>query len=147
MAGLNPKHLKALGLIEENTGLSTSEIAKACGLSPDYLRKLIQGHPDAGPMGQLFITRYNKAYDKIARRVKKNTKAIQDTLIKKLRKWAEDLPAYKMNEPQIKKACDILHALSKAITSRIQSRRSSTGQRHPLERYLGAIGLVRPHVV
>ena len=114
MSGLNPKHLKALSLIGENTGLSTREIAKAVGFSTDHMRHLIEGHQSTGPVGQLFKTALNKTYDKISKRVKKNSKATQDTLIKKLRKWADDLPAYRMNESQVKKACDILHALSKA---------------------------------
>ena len=119
MAGLNPKHLKALSLIEENTGLSTSEIAKACGFSTNYLHKLIEAHPDAGPVGQLFRTSLNRVYENISKRVKKNTKSTQDVLIKKLRKWSEALPADKMNAEHVKKACDILHALAKS-TPRVE---------------------------
>ena len=114
MAGLNPKHFKALALVEENSGLSTAEIAKACGFSTNYLHKLMEAHPDAGPVGQLFRTHLNKVYDNISKRVKKNTKSTQDVLIKKLRKWSEDLPASKMNADHVKKACDILNALAKS---------------------------------
>lgn len=114
MAGLTPKHLKALSLIEENSGLSVGEIAKASGFNASYLYKLMEADPDTGPIGQLFKTHLNKVYDNIGKRVKKNTKATQDVLIKKLKKWSEDLPASKMNAEHVKKACDILHALAKS---------------------------------
>jgi hypothetical protein len=114
MAGLTPKHHKALSLIEENSGLSVAEIAKAAGFNTSYLYKLMEADPTCGPVGQLFKTALNKVYDNIGKRAKKNAKRTQDVLIKKLRKWAEKLPADKMNENHVKKACDILHALSKA---------------------------------
>jgi hypothetical protein len=119
MAGLTPKHFKALALVEENSGLSTAEIAKACGFSTNYLHKLMEAHPDSGPVGQLFRTHLNKVYDNISKRVKKNTKSTQDVLIKKLRKWSEALPADKMNADHVKKACDILNALAKS-TPRVE---------------------------
>ena len=115
MAGLNPQHIKVLTLIEENMGLSTKEIAKACNFSTNYLQKLLNTHPDTGPVGQLFKTALNKTYDNISKRAKKNSKSTQDVLIKKLRRWSQELPAGKLNEKQVTKACDILNTLSKAM--------------------------------
>jgi len=69
MAGLTPKHYKALDLISENSGLSTREVAQACGFSLNYMRDLIEGERKAGPMGQLFKTELKKVYKKISFRI------------------------------------------------------------------------------
>lgn len=114
MAGLSPQHHKALSLIKENSGLSVAEIAKASKFNTSYMYKLMEADPTCGPVGQLFKTSLNRVYDEIGKRARKNSKRTQDILIKKLRKWAEKIPS-NMNEKHVKKACDILHALSKAV--------------------------------
>jgi hypothetical protein len=58
--GLNAKHWKALELIEEGA-LSLKEIAKACGLSYDYLYDLYQcDTTKTGTLGELFKSELDK---------------------------------------------------------------------------------------
>ena len=110
---LQPKHLKALGLIEENI-LSLQEIAKASNISYSYLRKLVEGTADAGNMGQLFHSEVNKIYKRIDHRNKKRVRQTKDLLLKRLEKWSRELPPSKLKDPQVRRILEALNTLSKA---------------------------------
>ena len=110
---LQPKHFKALEMIEENM-LSLSEIAKACKLSYSYLKRLVEGEATTGQMGQLFNAEVNKVGKRIDQRSKKRLKSTKDILFKKLEKWARELPPSKLKDAQVRRMLDAINALAKS---------------------------------
>lgn len=110
---LQPKHYKALEMIEENM-LSLSEIAKACNLSYSYLKRLSEGEATTGQMGQLFHSEMNKLGKRMDQRTKKRLKSAKDILFKKLEKWARELPPAKLKDAQVRRMLDAINSLAKS---------------------------------
>lgn len=110
---LEPKHFKALELIEENT-LSIEEIAKSCKMSKNNLYDLIEGRETTGNTGVLFQVELEKVLKKIDRRIKTNSKKLRDTLHRKLEKWAFELPD-KLEDSHIRRAVELLNSVHKAL--------------------------------
>ena len=113
MAGLSPRHHKALDLIEENT-LSIPEIARASKIEVSYLRRLMKGDERAGNMGQLFHQEVKKIYKRIDQRSRKYAKETKEVLFSKLSKWAKSLPPDKLKDAQVRRMLDALNTLAKS---------------------------------
>lgn len=111
--GLQPKHWKALQLIEEGN-LSLKEIAGACGFSVGTMYDLYNGDLKAGQeLGELFKSELNKITlrntEKVRHLVKDNKKLALFKMNEYLRKLQKKSPT----KPMMLEITRVLNSLSK----------------------------------
>jgi AraC-like DNA-binding protein len=87
--GLNPKHKKALELLQQGN-LKISEVAKQSGLGTTQLYDLMVGDEHGGGVAAEFSAVYQKAMDDADRRINAKQKELKETVAEVLDKWVNE---------------------------------------------------------